>query len=316
MRIWPALSAFWFSKDKIYMFGIIIALISSSFHAASNILDAHIAGNIFKRLPTIIFYSGVTNCLALPVLLFLEMPTAIPLAILPYFILTVLIEIIYLPLYYTALKRVDTSIVAAMFSMGKIVVPVLAYFLVNERLCPLQYIGFGIVILFNILLNVNVKQKFKIDLSFWLMLFVSVIISVQSVLYKKIFEQMDWVNVAFYTIIFFNFFIALFFLHAASRHDICASFKTYLKNWKVFFALEFTDRMGILTSLVAISLLPVMVQKGISSIQPIFVLLYGFILYKLFGDKFKEDITAKNMMKKFICFVFIIIGIILTIGNP
>lgn len=127
---------------------------------------------------------------------------------------------------------------------------------------------------------------------------------------------MDWVNVAFYTIIFFNFFIALFFLHAASRHDICASFKTYLKNWKVFFALEFTDRMGILTSLVAISLLPVMVQKGISSIQPIFVLLYGFILYKLFGDKFKEDITAKNMMKKFICFVFIIIGIILTIGNP
>ncbi len=297
------------------MLGIIIALISSLSYAVTNILDAHVAGKIFKRLPTIIFYGAVTNCLSIPFLFFFGWPTTIPATILPYFILTIVIEIAYMPLYYIALRRIDTSIVAAMFSMGKIVVPVLAYFLVDERLGLLQYIGFAIVIFFNVILNVNKGQKIKIDLSFWLMLFVSIIISAQGVLYKKIFEQMDWVSVAFYTAILFNFFIALFLLHTTTRRDIVGSFNTFIKNWKVFFLLEVADRAGFLTSLVAVSLLPVMVQKGISASQPIFVLALGYILYKIFGNRFKEDITPKQLIKKFVCFTFIIAGILLTIGN-
>ncbi len=297
------------------MLGILVTLISSSFYAAGNILDAHVAGKVFKRLTTVIFYGAITNCLSLPFLLFFGWPTAIPISILPYFLVTIFIEIAYLPLYYIALKRVDTSIVAAMFSMGKIVVPVLAYFLVDERLGALQYLGFGIVILFNVILNVNNVKHFKIDLSFWLMLFVSIMISVQGVFYKKIFEQMDWVNVAFYTAVFLNFFIVLFLLHTTTRKDIFGSFKTYVKNWKVFFILEFIDRMAFLTGLVSVSLLPIMVQKGVASIQPIFVLLFGYILYKIFGDKFKEDTSPRKMIKKFVCFVFIITGILLTIGN-
>ncbi len=297
------------------MSGIFLSLISAAGYAITNIVDAHIAGKVFNRLTTIIFYAGITNWLSIPFLFFFGKPTAIPVEILPYFILTVLIEIAYMPLYYIALKRMDTSIVAAMFSIGQIVVPILAYFLVDERLGLLQYIGFGIIILFSVLLNVKTTQKFKIDLSFWLMMFVSVIISVQGVFYKKVFEQMDWVNVAFYTAIFFNLFIMLFLFYPSSRKDICVSFNSFLKNWKIFFILEFADRVAALTSLVAVSLLPVMVQKGISASQPIFVLLFGYILYKLFGDKFKENITPKQMVKKFFCFICIIIGILLTIGH-
>lgn len=48
--------------------------------------------------------------------------------------------------------------------------------------------------------------------------------------------------------------------------------------------------------------------------QPIFVIVYGYILSRLFGDRFKEKLSRKEVIKKFVCFVFIGIGVNLAIG--
>ena len=77
--------------------------------------------------------------------------------------------------------------------------------------------------------------------------------------------------------------------------------------------MEVVDRAAVLTGIFALSLLPVMVRAGISSTTPIFVLFYSFVLYKIFGSKFKEDLHSDEILKKIICFFFIILGVVLTV---
>lgn len=65
--------------------------------------------------------------------------------------------------------------------------------------------------------------------------------------------------------------------------------------------------------IIALSQLPVLTIKSINSSQSIFTLLLGFALYKLFGDRFKENLNQKEVLKKLISFVFIMIGIYLVL---
>lgn len=60
--------------------------------------------------------------------------------------------------------------------------------------------------------------------------------------------------------------------------------------------------------------MPVLVEVSISSTQPVFVVLYGYILAKLFGDKFKEDLSRRDIIRKLICFVIIGAGVVLAVG--
>ena len=55
-------------------------------------------------------------------------------------LLVSLIDTFYQIPYYYAVKHVDTSIMAALFSIGKIIVPILAYFVVGEHLTSSQYV--------------------------------------------------------------------------------------------------------------------------------------------------------------------------------
>ena len=77
------------------------------------------------------------------------------------------IDVFYQIPYYIALRKVDTLITVALFSLGKVSVPILAYFIVGEKLSIMQYVGFGIILLSSFLLNFNRKQL-KLNIAFFL----------------------------------------------------------------------------------------------------------------------------------------------------
>lgn len=47
------------------LLGILVAFISPAAHAVSNIFDAYVSGNVFKRISTTIFYINLTNILGI-----------------------------------------------------------------------------------------------------------------------------------------------------------------------------------------------------------------------------------------------------------
>lgn len=296
------------------MFVIFMAFMGPVFHALVNIIDAHITGNIFKKVTVFGFFSGITNSLALPFLLVIGMPQAVPLNLFGWMVLISVIDFVYVFPYFMALKIVDTSIVAGMFSLGKVLVPVLAYFWIDEVLGLGQYAGFAMIIGANLVLNYDGNARLKINKGFWLMLMVSVMISTQVVIFKRVLNDFDWLSVAIYCTLMTNLmFFGLIFVPKI-RRELKPGWKVYKKNFKLFLGVEVCDRIGAVAPLYALSVLPVVVRESIEATQPIFVLLFGTVLFWLYGDKFKEDLGMGSVLKKVICFGLIAAGVVMVIG--
>jgi len=298
----------------MYLIGILAAFISPASHSLSNIFDAYITGHLFKKISTTIFYSNLTNALGFLALLLIGPIHMLPANALPFAFLIGAINIGYLFPYYAALRSTDTSIVAAMFSFDKVFIPFWAYLIVGEYMRPSQYIGLAIIILFSLILNIEDPKKIKINKGFWLMLLVAVLLSFEGVFYKRLMQETDWISAAFWcSILTFTLRLGIIFIKPVHR-DIITDFPKYKANFSKFCFIEIFDQLGNFSPIFALSIIPVLVEAGISSTQPIFVAIYGFILTKLFGNKFKEQLTRKEMIKKLICFIFIGIGVNLVIG--
>lgn len=238
----------------------------------------------------------------------------LPVSAIPYVALIGLINVAYLFPYYAALKTTDTSIVAALFSLEKIFIPFWAYMIVNEIMRPEQYLGLGIIIAASLVLNLEKTTAIKINRGFGLMLLTAVILSFENVLYKKILQHTDWLSTAFWSaMVTFTIRWGILFFRPM-RQDIIKNFPKYKANFSKFCFIEVFDQLGNLMPVFALSIIPVLVETSISSTQPIFVIVYGYILSRLFGDRFKEKLSRKEVIKKFVCFVFIGIGVNLAIG--
>ncbi len=287
---------------------VLIAFLTPILHALSCIVDAHFSNNIFKKVPSLVFYATISNIIIIPFLFLFGTPIIPPLEILAILFIISLIEVCYQIPYYHALRNIDTSIVVALFSLGKITIPVLAYFIVNEKLSLIQYCGFGIILLSTFLLNFDIK-KLKINIAFFLMLVVSLLLSLSSVLSKYSLQSVDFVTVLFWGSLFAtSISLSLLFL-PQYRTDIISSFPQYKKRIKLFLSNEILNQGGTLAGTIALAHLPVLAVKSIGSSQSIFTLLLGFVLYKIFGNSFKENLTRQEVIKKLISFTAIIIGI-------
>ena len=287
---------------------VLIAFLTPLLHALSCIVDAHFSNNIFKKVPSLVFYATISNIIIIPFLFLFGTPIIPPLEILAILFIISLIEVCYQIPYYHALRNIDTSIVVALFSLGKIAVPVLAYFIVNEKLNFTQYCGFGIILLSTFLLNFDIK-KLKINIAFFLMLVVSLLLSLSSVLSKYSLQSVDFVTVLFWGSLFATSISLSLLLLPQYRTDIISSFPKYKKRIKLFLSNEILNQGGTLAGTIALAHLPVLAVKSIGSSQSIFTLLLGFVLYKIFGNRFNENLTRQEVIKKLISFITIIIGI-------
>lgn len=287
---------------------VLIAFLTPLLHALSCIVDAHFSNNIFKKVPSLVFYATISNIIIIPFLFLFGTPIIPPLEILAILFIISLIEVCYQIPYYHALRNIDTSIVVALFSLGKITIPVLAYFIVNEKLSLIQYCGFGIILLSTFLLNFDIK-KLKINIAFFLMLVVSLLLSLSSVLSKYSLQSVDFVTVLFWGSLFATSISLSLLLLPQYRTDIISSFPKYKKRIKLFLSNEILNQGGTLAGTIALAHLPVLAVKSIGSSQSIFTLLLGFVLYKIFGNRFNENLTRQEVIKKLISFITIIIGI-------
>lgn len=296
------------------MFAVVMAFLAPILHSSCNLLDSHFANNLIKSNSAIIFYNSLTNVVAIPFLLLFGLPQPISWELLPFLLIIAATETFYLLPYYHALRKIDTSVASALFSLANVLIPVLAWFLVDERLRLSQYFGFGVIIAASIVLNIDSPRRIKINAAFWLMLMVSVMLAVQSVCYKYAIENLDWVTAVFYTLVLSTLMSSAFLVLQNSRRNIVRAFPVYRKNFRYFLLNEIIYQAGEIPSMFALSLLPVVAIEGINATQPIFVLLFGVLLHRFYGDRFKESVHPRHILKKLLCFALIIWGVVLILA--
>ncbi len=294
---------------------IFIAFLNPILHALSNILDNYLTNKLFDRKTTLIFYATLLNIFFLPFLfIFTGLPQLPTSGSIWLFIGLAVINVTYLYPYYKALEQNDTSSVIALFSLGQVFVPILAYFIVGEVLAPLQYFGVALIIFASIFLSIQKGHKFKMNKSLWWMLGCAFILSFEYILYKLIFISTSWIT-GFTWPVVFSFIIALMLLVVTStRKDIINNWSVFLKKFHVFGTEELTTFLGIAASTYAVSFAPVTIVKPIMSTEPIFVLLYAIVFSRFFPGVFREEIDWQSIKKKIFLFIVIGIGLTLVLG--
>lgn len=298
-----------------YLLALLCAFINPLFHAWSNIIDGYFSNNLFKRIPTLVWFSVLSALLFLPIVIVLDPPKLVSFSVLGILVLIALIEVLYQYPYYYAFRHADTSIVASLFSLGKIFAPLFAFFLVREHLTTLQYLGFFIVIVSGAFLTLDLK-KLKFNQAFFLMLGVSSLLSLQSVLYKYVFEQgTSWGTAVTWTTLLGVGIATLTLIPKQNRQDLADTTGKLAKIAPLFLFVQFLTWGGEMASTFALSVIPVSVEKAITSTQPLFVLIYAIVFVRLWPHLFKEYLGKGEVVKKAVAFVCILIGVIL-VASP
>ena len=296
------------------MFWLLIAFVTPVLHGLANIIDEYFVNKIFKNIRVLIFLNVLLDFILGLIIFLIKTPSLPSLSTLPFLVIISLIEILYVVPYFLALKSNDTSVVISLFSLGNILVPVLAFFIVGELLNFHQYVGFFIIVLSGFLLSFEPKKKLKVNVSFLYMFLCSVMLSVETVLYKYVCNLADW-SANFVWMIFISFlFVNIFLLFSKKyRNEVRQELPRFKPKAGLLLFGGLLSFIGQLSAIYVISLIPVTLEQGINASQPIFVLLYAIILSKKFPNTFKENIDKKSILKKIVLFVFIIIGIIITL---
>jgi len=294
-----------------YLIGIASALLSPIQDAWAVILDSYFSNRIFQRITALVFLSSAFNVLVLPFVWLGGHPHLIPLKLFGIIVAISLIEVLYQYPYYWSFRKADTSVVTALFSFGKIIVPVLAYFIVRERLSVVQYVGYFGVTICATFLAFDWK-KFRLNQAAWLMLGVSAMLSLQQVLYKYCFEHgADWVTVLTWCSIVQFSLAGIFSLRPTIRRDIVTTAKSIRYIVPLVFLMQLLTWGGEATASYALSLIPASVASGIDSTQPIFVLVFAALFVKKKPDLFREHLEGGSLLKKILLFVVMAIGAVL-----
>jgi drug/metabolite transporter (DMT)-like permease len=143
-----------------------------------------IVRSTFRSTAALVAMNGIVAIPLIPILWILIHPAPLTFPQLIVFIGIAAIEVFYQFPYYKALRHADTSIVVSLFSLGKIFIPLFAFFIVHERLSSLQYSGFVLIIICSLLISMENVWKIKFNRALIYMIPTAIIIALQTVLEK------------------------------------------------------------------------------------------------------------------------------------
>ncbi|MBQ3696195.1 MAG: EamA family transporter [Alphaproteobacteria bacterium] len=287
----------------------LIAFLAPCFYALSILIESVLSLDIFKKPATMCFFVSLTNSLFVPLIFFLGIPSLPTVQNFLIYIILAILDIIYLYPYYIALKRTDTSIVSALFTTGKIFVPILSYILLKDVLTPVQYVGFFTILFASVLLTTKQTSLFRVNNAFYLMLIASFLWSLRMILAKyTLISDPIWVNTLIYPNLLSGTLVFTCLMFKNLRKDIKKHTSSYFHKFKVFVLNEFISFLALVSTIYALSRLSPVVSAAIEATSPLFLLVFASILPLLFHRKFQEYHVPT--LKKVICFVLIIIGVI------
>lgn len=298
---------------SVYIIGIILAIVAAGLHSCANILDSYFSVKVFDRLGNLIFFSALVNLLFLPLVFLSGTPRLLPADLFGIVFLIAMINVFYQYPYYWSLRKTDTSIVTSLFSLGKIFTPLFAFLVVGEQLKNTQYTGFFIIICSCVMLTWNFK-KFRLNPAFIYMLIVSVILTIQVILYKFLFDRgISWATSVTWAAIADFFISSVFIFFPRNLQDFKKSAGKVKKLGWLFILNQLFTWGGEVLGLYAIFYIPVSVFEGISDFQPIFVLVFAALFAAKKPEIFKEYVNSEGIRKKIFFFLIMIFGAILII---
>jgi uncharacterized membrane protein len=291
--------------------GIFFAILSPAIFAINNYIDKFLLEK-HNISPTVItIYGGIfafiTGLVVLLATGFYPIDAKSLLIILSSGFLTT----IYLLPYYKALSVDETSRVIPLFQFYPIFVLILSFIFLKEGFSIPQYIGSALIVGAGFLLSVESLEGkiFRLRKSFFYMMISSFLFAIAQILYKFGVTEIPFWN----TLPYEGFGIALGAITITVYKNNFYKFRRETNKFKkrVFLFMTINELIYVAsryTGYFAISLISVGIVSILSSLQPLFVLIFGIVLSVWFPHIIKEVITRKTMGLKFAAIIIMIIG--------
>lgn len=286
----------------------ILVLISSSLFAANNLIEKYVVDKHINNPMTMTivgcFLSGLIG-----LVLFIFFPNLRQISTGQGSILLIsgALNIFYLLPYYQALKLEDASLVVPLFHFEYVFVLVLGAIFLKEYLTIKQIIGLIIIIISSLFLGCkDIRKLLKPRKSFWLMVLASLMIVLSTIAFKGVTNNYGFLTGMTY-----------FLLGGGLMGTILLCIPKYRKNvmqvnYKsvglILLLDDAIDMIAKFCSRYAVTLTMVTFVYVLSSVQSLFVLVYGIILTLFFPKIIKEDISRATIINK------IIVGLVMFVG--
>lgn len=215
-------------------------------------------------------------------------------------------------LYFKALDKNDTSVVAIMFQMIPVFSYALAFVLFKEVLTLPQMVGSLIIILSAVLISFDFehkdnKNKFK---ALFLMALSSLFYAIYYIMFDIAIRNSTYNSCAFWYQIGF-LIIGLILISIKSFRT--TFIKAIKNNGKKYFSLNITNEILNLIACLLVNFANVTIPIALANIsngfQVIFVFVLGILGTKFLPKYFKESITKKALFQKLGCIVLSLLGL-------
>ncbi len=294
-----------------------IALIAPVVHSIANFVDKILLSKYFRNFNLFVFiiYSAVTSIIMLPIFLFLGGIEVLQISSNNIFLLVAagVCEAVAIYFYLFALYREDASVVVPFFQLIPVVSFILSRLILKETLSAQQIIGSIVIILGAALLSVEIEEGKKIKFRHFVilsMIIMAFLMAISGVLFKLVaLGNNFWLSNFWETLGFALVGCSIFIFRRKDRKSFFSSIKIH--KYKITLAVllsEFFTLGGNVSLNYAFLLAPIALVRVVEGYQPIFVLVFGIIITKMFPRILQEKMGWRNLIPKILAIVIVFIG--------
>lgn len=291
---------------------ILFALLSPAIFTVNNFVDKYLLSNKVKDYNALpIYTAGVSFLFGLIWWIMAGYPV-LPLRDAGIIILTGIITIFSIVVYFKALSVQETSIVILLFQISPLFTLLLSTLFLKESISPKQYVGFFIILLTTFFLAFpKEKKKWSIQKGFWLIVIYDVMFALIGILLKYSSQESSFNQIISYESFGMGIGGILIFLFIpAVRKAFLKSRKIIFKGvWPIIVLNEVVFVIAKSLGYYAFVIGPVTLVSVLSNVQVFFGLMFGWILTVLLPHLFHEDISKKTLALKAGSAAFLFIGL-------
>ena len=285
---------------------LFFVFLSPAIWALMNFIDAWIVKRRVKNALAFAVVSGITNILLGIILaLFLSWKNY-SLFDFRFSILVGLMLGTQLYFYYAILSKHDVSHIVGLVYAYPLVVAVLSFIFLNERLSLTGYIGAFIIILGVFMMTLRMR-KLNFALATW-----SIIMVVLTSAFAEFFIKIATTQIpVWHSTSVTSIILGMSILPALLKKSVRKDFKNEFKKIHFTFFSEILTICAVTTLYLAMTGFPATIVSVISTTQPLFVLLFEWLAF-FFGIKMVKDMDWKH---KIFAISLIVIGIAILYGK-
>jgi len=286
---------------------VFYSIFAALIFATSNIVDKYVISKMVKKPLTPVMISGIVGLIASGLIYFFLGFASLSFANILWAFAAGILYMLTIIFYFKAVTIDEISRIVPIFYTSSLFILILAAIFLGEIFTPIKYLGIFLLMFGAIAVSSKNILKIKFGKSFWFMILAALSIAVSSIIVKYLLNFADFWTVFGYER--FGEIFALIPIAYFSFSDLSSSVKRFgVKSIGLMSLSETIGLIGLLLVTIGTSIGYVTLVNTLTSVQPLFVLLFAVILSVFYPKILKEEVGKSVVSQKVIAIILMLIG--------